>query len=138
MKKYLLFPCLILLFGSCAKNSQEPTPELINNSKNVTQSVALTTPVIQGIHSSGIYGPNEYDFRVISQPGATSYQWRVGRGAKIVSGQGTSSVTIAFNHIPEKAFPLYVGIYVIAYSGETASAEGSATQKVLGCDSCPL
>lgn len=64
----------------------------------VTETPAPTAPVISGIVNVCPYlGTSEaLTYTLIPVPGATSYNWTVSPAATIVSGQGTTSITVVF------------------------------------------
>lgn len=65
-----------------------------------SRSVVLNTPIVPGAISgptSGLCGMSGVSYSISPVSGAGSYHWSVPAGAVILSGQGTTQITVNFN-----------------------------------------
>ncbi len=77
-----------------ASNACGQSPSIVPR-KLFVQSLANNPGSISG-QESGLCGPTTKTYSIASVPLATSYTWSVPAGGSIVSGQGTTSVSVLF------------------------------------------
>lgn len=67
----------------------------INPRQLFVRALANVPGTITG-QTTGVCGPSTKPYSIVAVPGATSYTWSVPAGSSIVSGQGTSAISVSF------------------------------------------
>jgi len=146
MKKYLslFFLALILVYCTTEANTGKTSSESSRTNSSAKSSVispasvSFTTP-LPGLSISGpsgiVYGGGSNHTYSVAGLRGNNYTWSISNLGTIVSGQGTDSIVVQYQQVPENTFPFYITITVV---DNNTGEQGKFIQKVSGCDSCPI